>query len=710
MNVAGVARPQPACQIRVNSHESNCRFQTPSINRHLIAVDLNMNQARLDEIRNIVLTSRDVKSFYESFLATVARMSKARIGVAWDCTHPPFHPICQIQPKTAQPMQMAISEQKHMELLNRAAQNSRSFIVQIRADENGNSAGQPVLMFGPIRRDSQIELVEFILPNDYDQEACQQVLEELDEFCSIASQFEEKTGCEHPIHTASSPTAPTRGIRSLSGESIDQYAHTIHGSLDFKETARTIANEARRVLDCDRVSVALKQGSKFKLLAISGQPSVNRRSNTVHQLSQLITKALATEQAFWYPSDEQLPPQLEQPLNAYLGFSATRSLAILPIFDRQIQENNDPNKSPQPPKVVAGLIVEHCNEQWNRAQAAPSIETASRHAADAMRNALSHRQLFGYSVWRLLGKSRVVTASRNLPKTVAFFGVLVLAIIALTMVPAPFTLHSEGILLPQTRRKVFAEIDGQVAQIDVQHGSQVAEGETLLTLTNFDLQDQLEQISGEIDALSQRLKSNKALRLENRNSNDKEAMLDNDGAIKSQIESLEKRQTTIQSKLSKLSVDSPINGEIITWDVSDRLRNRPVTVGDLLLEVADVDGDWEIELNLPDRRIGHLLRELKTQKETGNNQGIKVTYQLAADPSRKFTGQLKQVAQATQLTADQKQGVKVVVEIDTNDIDDTRQARSGVSAKIHCGYEPLGYVWLHDIFEFVQAEILFRVW
>jgi len=42
----------------------------------------------------------------------------------------------------------------------------------------------------------------------------------------------------------------------------DQFARLVHDNLDLKDTAFTIANEGRRLIDCDRVSVAIMKGGK----------------------------------------------------------------------------------------------------------------------------------------------------------------------------------------------------------------------------------------------------------------------------------------------------------------------------------------------------------------------------------------------------------------------------------------------------------------
>ena len=49
----------------------------------------------------------------------------------------------------------------------------------------------------------------------------------------------------------------------------------------MRETAYTIVNEGRRLIGCDRVSVAIKRGRTCKVEAISGQDTIESRSNVV---------------------------------------------------------------------------------------------------------------------------------------------------------------------------------------------------------------------------------------------------------------------------------------------------------------------------------------------------------------------------------------------------------------------------------------------
>ena len=50
---------------------------------------------------------------------------------------------------------------------------------------------------------------------------------------------------------------------------LETFAKQIHGSLNPTEVSYVVANEGRRLVDCDRISVALRS-DKPKVLAISG--------------------------------------------------------------------------------------------------------------------------------------------------------------------------------------------------------------------------------------------------------------------------------------------------------------------------------------------------------------------------------------------------------------------------------------------------------
>src|SRR4030095_17136945 len=85
-----------------------------------------------------------------------------------------------------------------------------------------------------------------------------------------------------------------------------------HETLDARETAYTIVNEARRLLGCDRVTVGILRGGKIAIEAVSGQDTLDNRSNVVTLLGKLATRVVATGEPLWYAgATEDFPPQTQ---------------------------------------------------------------------------------------------------------------------------------------------------------------------------------------------------------------------------------------------------------------------------------------------------------------------------------------------------------------------------------------------------------------
>ena len=127
--------------------------------------------------------------------------------------------------------------------------------------------------------------------------------------------------------------------------------------------------------------------------------------------------------------------------------------------------------------------------------------------ATAIRNSINHKSLFLYPIWRTLGKSKILTSAQNLPKTLAALGLGMLLLLLLLFYPAEFVLHCDGVLLPEQRQKVFAEMDGNVSQIFAVEGASVDVGAPLLELQNEQHLIRLEEVRGQIKGLEARLQT-----------------------------------------------------------------------------------------------------------------------------------------------------------------------------------------------------------
>ena len=347
-----------------------------------------------DDIQKIANASTSVPEFYSGFLQAISTRSNAEIGVAWNCSDSPYSPICQVAKNADTVARIPLSKENHGALLRSVAADGRPRLVRANGNEVTNATtAVPSILLGPIRRAESTELVEFILPSDNSNELNQEVLKFLDSSIKLAETFDENVTPNQPLE--------------LSAESIDEFAINVNSSMDYKKTASMIANEMRRVLDCDRVSVSLRQGGRFRLFSVSGQPSVNRRSNLVTSMEHLVGRVLKTGKPFWYPTEEAVPPQIEKWMNDYLVASSARSMAIIPIFEKPESQEDSPFEVEHSRRgrrrhglVIGGIVVEQCGEEWVRSSIEPAIDITTRHSAEAIRRADQIRSIPLYPVWR----------------------------------------------------------------------------------------------------------------------------------------------------------------------------------------------------------------------------------------------------------------------------------------------------------------------
>ena len=667
-----------------------------------------------NSIQQIADEATTLQQFYERYLALACSSLNGIGAVAWDCSNQQLTPIAQVKGTEDEPIRMSVSENRHTALLRQAVSSTDPMVV--RPDENNEGeSDHPTILIAKIRRGGTIDLIELFIPGGLSEETNVSRLREL----AMLNREAENTrsmrsaspspalapNAGSPAQAASQQNLTAAPARlNLSARQLDQFSHVLHQSLDTKETARKIANETRRVLDCDRVTVIKITGTRCKAIAVSGQPTVNRKSNTVSLLEKATRKIIAIKQTFWFPSDDQQPPQISKHLNEYLAISATRSMIVYPIFDSVDKDlthpdQRDPRRRVEK-KLIGGIVIEHCKEQWSRDAVSGAIEMVCRHSADAYRNSWQHHNLFAYPIWYWLGKSRVLTTARNLPKTLAAIAGLTLLALALIFVPADFRMTCEGTLLPESRRNVFANISGVVKEVLVDHGELVDANQPLVRLENIDMAQQIQTAVGKSAELTAIIRSARTALSDRRNQDQQRD--ENIAALEAQLKSVGRELNLLREKEKRLTIVSPIQGSVVTYDVRDILKDRPVERVESLMEVADLSGSWQLELNLPDRKIGHVIQAFKKN----DGEPLDVEFILAAKPGETLKGKLVEIGKATEMLPEQGQHLKLKVAIE-DQILDIKQLRSGVNAYIDCGECSLGYSWFHPVLEFLQTKVLF---
>jgi len=484
---------------------------------------------------------------------------------------------------------------------------------------------------------------------------------------------------------------------------FEQFTEQVHASLDLKTTAYRIANEGRRFIGCDRVSVAVMRGSKCRLLATSGVDGINRRANVVRQLERLSKAMAAVGDPVWHTgAPDDLPPEIEEPLHAYLDESHVRTLAVLPL---KAPQTDQAEQRREPSKVIGALVVEQFYGGLDdRLRAA--IAAMQGHSALALYNAVEVQSGLLVRLLRALGKVPWLVRLKNVSKTVLALLAVAGVVTALATVPADFRIEAQGELQPLARRDVFAPSDGVIDDLRAAHAQQVRTDQVLLVMRKPELDFEFKRVWGELQTSRKKLAAVEAERLQNpRESVDERRrhseLTAREEELRELISSLEKQYEILEQQQSELKVRSPMDGEVLTWNLKQLLEARPVSRGQILMTVADLEGPWVLELRIPDDRVAHVLA---AQQEI--RQNLDVSFVLATDPGVKLRGTIDRVAVRTEVTETEGAFVLATVKINRDEIPELIPGGT-VAAKILCGRRPVGYVWFHDLWEAVQSWILF---
>jgi multidrug efflux pump subunit AcrA (membrane-fusion protein) len=260
---------------------------------------------------------------------------------------------------------------------------------------------------------------------------------------------------------------------------------------------------------------------------------------------------------------------------------------------------------------------------------------------------------------------------------------------------------------------VFAGIDGVVEKLEsgLEHGAEVKAGQLLATLRNTDLEVAITDVLGRKASSEEQLVATRRALLEDKkiSADEKTRLAGRAAQLQREIESLEQQRKLYETKKHDLEVRSPIDGVIVTWQVRDRLTLRPVEKGQSLMSIADKTGPWELEVHMPDDRLGHINRAAIAAKQAGRE--LTVDYILATDPGTRHHGDVKEIHEQAEVRGEAGNTVLVRVTIDPERHEkEELGAGATVTARIACGKRPLGYVWFHDVIAFVQSQILFRLW
>ena len=310
---------------------------------------------------------------------------------------------------------------------------------------------------------------------------------------------------------------------------------------------------------------------------------------------------------------------------------------------------------------------------------------------------------------------------RTLAKIVAVLVALVSVVLVLAFVPWKLTIEGRGSLLPERRQTLYAPLSGTVIKVPVDHGQVVKEGDLLAVLESRELEKDFSRLTSEESAAGVQASNFHAQAQKADKSRDSEALSLRGQEAEALIrrDSARKQLVIINQQRAMLEVKAPQNGQITTWEPKKNLLQRPVEIGQELLQIAATDGDWVMEVDVPDDDMGPIL-DAQSRLHADIASGVKPTgsmlrayFVTATDPEHKYEGFVRRISTKAE-TIDAKHVVKVTVGFTDKVRDDfltrNKSLRPGseVRARVDCGEARLSYVLFRDVIHVFYETVLFR--
>jgi multidrug efflux pump subunit AcrA (membrane-fusion protein) len=475
----------------------------------------------------------------------------------------------------------------------------------------------------------------------------------------------------------------------------------IHSGKSLQAVAFDLANEGARYLEADRLSVLLKRGDTWKLIAASGVERFEARAEAVQDL-----ESLAEVTAHWgEPLDycemrdvAELPPTVAKALQHHVDHSHARRLVAVPVEFRRDNETRRASAVLIAENFAAGDVLsrdrvvelaELCEPAlaqvvaWDRWPIRPVVEWTD----------------WWSRLWQSWGLTRIGLAA----------GAVLALLVVLTFVKTDFEIEATATLMPRSVRDVFATASGTVREIQVAHGKHVEQGTVLAVLDDPQLDLEAERVRGELATVRKRLEAIAVARTDRQT---REELAPDRLPLSAEAQQLELRQASLleQQKIlneqrEALILRSPIAGTVLTLDVQNLLRGRPVERGQVLFTVGDENSGWELDSRVPQDAIGHVVAAAAASGEP-----LGARFRLAGDREHTYKGHVAEIAKTAvvdpEQLAEELPEVRVRVAVADEALPAAKpemQAR----VRIHCGRRALGYVWLHEAWDNIYSWLAF---
>jgi GAF domain-containing protein len=348
-------------------------------------------------------------------------------------------------------------------------------------------------------------------------------------------------------------------------EMLVTISHEITSTLNLERVLQTIVNAPQAVIPYERAAVALVQGGKYKLSALTGVTQVDTNAPDVSSLNDILRWTMLSEEVIHVRQHgaeiDAAREETRAKFRSYFEASKMRAFYAIPLSD-------DTGR-------VGVLGIESSDPDFLTPAHVEILQVLAGQATVSLRNAQMYKEVPFISVLQpMLEKKRKFMAMekrRRALMVVAAAAVLIF----LVGFPWPLRVDGDAIAAPVRSAQVQPEVEGVVSKVYVREGEHVALDQVVADLADWEARAALAQAQAKYQTVL--LHMNRALAA----SDGSEA-----GTQRVQADYWKSEVARDRELLDKMRLRSPIDGIVATPHV-ENMAGRRLQHGDTFAEVVD---------------------------------------------------------------------------------------------------------------------------
>lgn len=343
----------------------------------------------------------------------------------------------------------------------------------------------------------------------------------------------------------------------------------------FREAATAVVTELATRLDCDRVSLGIRERKHSKVVALSHSAQFGKQSNLTRAIGAAMDEAIDQHGALVYPQSSEQQVKVDRAHAELAEIGGGRQIYTIPLL---------PGGEP-----FGAITLDSSAQSFSEHQLL-SISRVAAFLGPVLAGKYREGRWIGWKV----GQSLATQLGRLLGPRYVVRKLVLLALVGLitflAMATDTWRVQASATLEGAIERVTVAPIAGYIIEAKVRAGDLVKEGDVMFRIDDRDLRLEYLKWSSQKEQMQRKLRD--ALAQHERS----EANI-----LRSQLAQAEAQLTRVGEQIARTRVTAPFDGVVVSGDLSDQL-GAPVERGQVLFEIAPLN-QYRVALQVSETEI-----------------------------------------------------------------------------------------------------------